>query len=169
MFLSSLWPSSIAKCLSLGSRVASLDAQVHEAAKVPLLVLDAVDVQEVLLAVDGVEVVPESAHCEVGVVAELGVAHELRLWQLGHAGDVLALSGLSLLWALGRLGGEHLGKFDEVRVVALAAEYDDVELSDLCTGSWLVQDEVGAGNQNGLPLGLLQRSSVALPKVDVLD
>ena len=121
------------------------------------------------MAIDGVEVVAEGAHREVGVEAELGVTHELRLWQLGHAGHVLTLSSLSLLRALSRLGGEHLREFDEVGVVALTSEYDDVELSDLRAGSRLVQDEVRAGNEDGLPLGLLQRSSITLSKVDVLD
>lgn len=63
--------------LSLSVALISLEAEVNEAAEIPLPVLDTVHVQEALAAIDGVEVVAEGAHYKVRVVAELGVAHEL--------------------------------------------------------------------------------------------
>jgi len=127
----------------------SLEAKIDEAAEIPLPVLDTVHVQEVLAAVDSVEVVAEGAHCEVRVVAEFGVTHELGVWKLDHA-------CLQRLGGLLELVGEHLGKVNLVGVVAVAAKDDDLELPDLSACSWLVDDEVRAWDHHLLPFGLLE-------------
>lgn len=61
--------------------------------------------EEVLLAIHSVEVVSEGANCEVSVVAELGVTHELRFGKLGDACHILAGGRLCLLRALSGLSG----------------------------------------------------------------
>lgn len=51
----------------------------------------------------------------------------------------------------------------------MASKHDDVKLTDLCAGTRLVHDKVGAGDEDRFPLGLLDSGCIALSEIDVLD
>ena len=80
--------------------------------------------QIVLLPVHGVQIVSEYSNSEVGVLAEFGIVHQLRVLQFGHSCVILSSHRLGPLIHV--FVGKHLCEVNLVGVVALASEYDDV-------------------------------------------